>query len=690
MNYTGRMVDMKKKWGIGFFIILMLLFLVQGSSVQAAGTEMNLYAMYLGNDDKGDSVLLESKGEYLLMDLGVASHADAIIRQLQAVNAQKIDVYLSHLHLDHAGGGSGDFLAGLKKLANAGIQIETMYLPDRSLAPLSVDYATKYQHLEEFMKGKGNIRYLQVGDTLSVGDVTGKIIGPLNVDRLSPEMYRGLADSGDGESEAGPEYTYYENNCSLAAIFTCGDTRFFTAGDCLEDEAEFLVEKYGSTLKCDIMKLSHHGTGSGNTAALLEAVSPRYSFASNTGQTSVNPQTGKWKTNVAVENASRYGMCYLVGSQKKTLIYQVQNGAIRMYEGETCASGKFLTGWQQIIGADGKFRKTDVYYLDQNGKPLTGVQYIDGHYMYFGEGGCMEYGNYSADGTYQYWKSYGDRRRYFTYSSDRKYAYMTVGFREIGNTLYYFDKDGFKIEGSGKTERIKIGNNYYAVGKSGAITRKNWATIGSSKYYFDSNGVMKKNYKVKIGRNYYIFGSDGRMQRASAGKKIVTVAGKKYCVGISGALVIHNWATVGGSKYYFGKSGIMLTNYKAKIGNNYYYFGSNGKMVRASKGKKLVRSGKYTYCVGISGALVVRNWATVGNDKYYFGKTGNMQKNYRVRIGKSFYYFGRTGKMIRNQSVKIGKKRYYFGKNGAMYRDKNITISGKKYYCSNTGVMRPR
>lgn len=63
-----------------------------------------------------------------------------------------------------------------------------------------------------------------------------------------------------------------ENNCSLAVIFTCGNTRYFTAGDSYSDESDRLVSRYGTSLKCDIMKMNHHGIGSGNSVSLLEAV----------------------------------------------------------------------------------------------------------------------------------------------------------------------------------------------------------------------------------------------------------------------------------------------------------------------------------------------------------------------------------------------------------------------------------
>lgn len=519
-------------------------------TIEAAGSEMNIYAMYLKSSQKGDSVLMESKGEYLLIDIGTASHANAIISQLKSLNAKSVDIYFSHLHGDHVGGGDGNILEGIEKISASGIKINKLYMPDKELAPESKDYPQKYARFESFMKNVGEIVYLKVGDTLKVGDVSGKVIGPVNVNKMHPNDYKGKGDSEDAK------YTYYENNCSLVTIFTCGNTKYFTAGDCLIDEADFLVKKYGNSLNADIMKMSHHGTGSGNSESLLNAISPSYAFAPNTGtEAKIASDTKKWKTNVYRKNVIEHGMCYLVGNEKKTIIYQVKNDVIKMYRG-SISSGNMLKGWIKLAGADGQYRKIDMYYLNSNGVPLKGVQKIGGNYYNFGNGGCMEYGNYNSKGKYQGWKSYGKEKRYYTFSSDKQRAVMSVGFKKVGSSLYYFDKNGYKLEGKKKTELKKIGKYYYAVGKSGAISVNKWTTIGSSKYYFDKKGRMITNKKIKVKGNYYYFGKNGKMVR----NKKVKIGKYSYYFGKSGAMYKNRTVTIKGKKYYCQSDGRMKAN----------------------------------------------------------------------------------------------------------------------------------
>ena len=87
---------MRKK-GICFGLILALLLqFVFTTEVKASdNTELNIYALYLNSEKKGDSTLLESKGHYLLIDIGADNHAPAIIKQLQTLGVTHVDVMLA-------------------------------------------------------------------------------------------------------------------------------------------------------------------------------------------------------------------------------------------------------------------------------------------------------------------------------------------------------------------------------------------------------------------------------------------------------------------------------------------------------------------------------------------------------------------------------------------------------------------
>ncbi|MDD7641836.1 MAG: hypothetical protein PUK75_05070 [bacterium] len=503
---------------------------------RAAEKEMNIHALYLETNDKGESVLVESQGNYLLMDLGSYGNLDTIIRYLKKEGITQLDLYFSHLHLDHCGGGLvGNMVTcGVEKLTASGISIRTLYLPDPSLAPESSNYSEKYRRFREFMHNE-NIVYLKTGDEFTVGDAKVQIVGPVNTDRFHPSDFEDMTPSGDGDEES-VKYTYYENNCALVAKVSCGSVSYLSMSDVLEEEVAELVKENKALLKADILKLSHHGTGSGSTEELMAAVQPSYAFAQNTGLTGKSSATGKWLTNIARKRSVETGMCYLVANEKKNLIYEVKGDQIRLYENQIDAA-HMLKGWVRLTGGDGEFRCIDRYYFDDNGQPLTGVQKVDGHYFYFGKGGCMQYGNYSEAGVYQGWKSDDDEKRYFTFSPDKEYAYMAYGFTKIGKQTFYFDENGNKVDGNTRTILKKIGKYKYGIGKSGAVVINNWATIGKDKYYFDKKGRMVSSKIVKIKGASYYFGKDGKMLRSTGSKKKeITVKGVRYQVGISGAL----------------------------------------------------------------------------------------------------------------------------------------------------------
>ena len=60
-------------------------------------------------------------------------------------------------------------------------------------------------------QGTGRIVYLNVGDQVNVGDATGKVIGPVNTNEISPYAYTSITKEKE-------RFIRYENNCSLAVF----------------------------------------------------------------------------------------------------------------------------------------------------------------------------------------------------------------------------------------------------------------------------------------------------------------------------------------------------------------------------------------------------------------------------------------------------------------------------------------
>lgn len=600
------------------FSIFFTFFPTQNAYAGVNDTELNIYAMYLPGEEKGDSVLLESKEHYLVIDMGSSSHVTAIIKQLLAVGASDIDVMFSHLHKDHVGASSSNILAGLKQLEAANIHVNTLYLPDPSLAPYSLNNQRRYTRLQNYMISLPNskIVYLTVGNHVTVGDADGEIIGPLNTYSFVPQKY--AVTPGNTLTKSGASiYTYYENNCSLAAIFTCGTTRYFTAGDCMADEANYLLQKYGNNLHCDIMKLSHHGTGSGNTAEILAAIHPTYSFASNSKFTGLNDETNRWQTYGAATRATQYGMCYLPATQKKTMIYHIKNDEITLYKGTTVSSKNKVDKWISVYGEDGFNREFNMYYFE-DGAPLTGVQYINNHYFYFDETGRMGYGQYSHQtGNYLGWRTYDDGRRFYRLSENEKYAYMAKGFTDIKGEKYYFRANGLQMINDKNEVVFKhLGSNYYALTPESTFLYDEWydkvQTPSDSTdsdnttdetdeeenvdtYYFDQSGKMARNCIKEIDGYFYLFSKDGTLilPEEDVECQLVTFKNKTYAMYEDGSLSTDQMEKIDGAKYYFDAHGVMQKSTMVKIGKYNYYFGKSGRLVRD---RKIKWKGQKYYC----------------------------------------------------------------------------------------------
>lgn len=359
---------MKKNRIIIAFLLLFCLVFTNEGTVFAADTqdnEMTIYALYLGQNTKGDSTLITSKKEALLIDIGSPTQVTNVIKQCEKADIKKVDILFSHLHMDHMGGTDELPLGGVFQIINSGIEIRRIYVPSPSISPQSQMFDRRLSQLIQFCaKRKGcKLFFLNVGYQITVGDVVGTVIGPLHTGRLNRQEYIRKSD--------------YENNCSLAMIFSCGNTRFFTAGDCFKDSADELVDAYGPILNCDIMKLSHHGTGDGNTEELIDYISPLYSFTPNTGIGGINDETKKYYVYPANNYASKHGLCYQIGDEKKTLILQVKNDKISLYKGSTVSSKTKLTGWQSFYGGDGKKTKKRTYYINKDGVPFTGIAALE-------------------------------------------------------------------------------------------------------------------------------------------------------------------------------------------------------------------------------------------------------------------------------------------------------------------------
>lgn len=259
-----------------YISIILLLSLGVSVNAESIDTELNITNINCGV--QGDSVLLESKGNYLLMDTCLKADSN-LIKYLKDNEINTFDIYVSHYHNDH-------FQDVSTIIQDEYFNIGKVYLPNTAYIESNVTneimeaHEATYTYMNNYLNrinamvnvingAEIPITYLWKDDSFRLGDATIDIVGPVaNLD---------ISDF----FEVGA--THYINNNSLVAIVKVGNTKYFTAGDIEKEEEEALIAS-NIDISAEIMKLSHHAGYTSNTPQFLRKVNPKYSIATINGK----------------------------------------------------------------------------------------------------------------------------------------------------------------------------------------------------------------------------------------------------------------------------------------------------------------------------------------------------------------------------------------------------------------------
>lgn len=242
--------------GIILFVILLMLLPNQqaeapdslGPTATSSDTEINKnlvqaegeVKVHIINIGQGDSILIQSKQDNVLIDGGNKGKGDDVLAYLQKNNVQKLTAVIStHPDADHIGG-----LAEIIR----GIPVESVYAP-------------RVTHTTEAYK-----QFL-----LSVKEQSLKIKVAKNGVQI-PTKTVGLALDFIGPTK---EYSTSDlNNWSAVLKMTHGMKKFLFTGD-----AEVAAEKNMLALNLlepiDVLKVSHHGAAEASTKDYLQQLQPK-------------------------------------------------------------------------------------------------------------------------------------------------------------------------------------------------------------------------------------------------------------------------------------------------------------------------------------------------------------------------------------------------------------------------------
>lgn len=183
---------------------------------------------------KGDAVLVMAGGRNYLIDAGPKGAWDRVAAALAFFGVRRLDgVLLTHADKDHSG--------GLRELAESGIEVAVwyasgLYNPDRDGTGHPAEDAAR-------RRGQRPV-YLSAGD--AVGPFT--VLGPLTRDKD-------------------------DDNNSLVLMLETSAGRALLTGDMKFDEEEEILAS-GRSLRCDLIKIAHHGGSDATSERLIDEAGP--------------------------------------------------------------------------------------------------------------------------------------------------------------------------------------------------------------------------------------------------------------------------------------------------------------------------------------------------------------------------------------------------------------------------------
>ncbi len=209
---------------------------------EAAGGEQTDLRVHFIDVGQGDSILVQSGEQAMLVDGGTNESGEQVVDYLQSQGVKRLDYLVgTHPHEDHIG--------GLDNVIRS-FQIGTVIMPE------AVHTTRTYEDVLDALLEKGlSVTVPVPGTAYELGTASFTILAPGHA--VMEEAAR------DGNL----------NNMSVGLRLVCKDTAFVLCGDAEAPSEEAMVES-GLPLHADVLKLGHHGSSTSSCPSFLEAVSP--------------------------------------------------------------------------------------------------------------------------------------------------------------------------------------------------------------------------------------------------------------------------------------------------------------------------------------------------------------------------------------------------------------------------------
>ena len=232
-------------------LLLAALFLLPCAAVQAQPLRVEFFDI-----GKADAILITTPaGEHILIDAGTNKDGKRLAERFEADGIDTLDaLIITHFDKDHIGGADR-----ILKTLDVAQVVMPQYPKD----------GKQYEQFHKALQAKTGTREIR----LSAGEQTALA--------LSDDL--ALTVTAAHETDYGPDE---ENDFSLAIRLRYGQTRFLFPGDA-EDARQRELLREGD-VRCNVLKMPHHGRYHDASAAFLQEASPDIAFISDSEEEPAN------------------------------------------------------------------------------------------------------------------------------------------------------------------------------------------------------------------------------------------------------------------------------------------------------------------------------------------------------------------------------------------------------------------
>ena len=193
---------------------------------------------------QGDSIFIDTKNRDVLIDGGSATASQTVIDYLDYLNITYIHLVIAtHMHEDHIG--------GLVPILNSTITIDEILVNNQTHTSNTYN---KFITLAQ----THNLTVAQRGQTFILTETANLTI----VNPVQPPEF------GD------------QNDNSIVTKLQVANTSFLFMGDAEEPAEQSMLVSSVVSIKCDVLKVGHHGSYTATSQAFLDIASPTYAIIS--------------------------------------------------------------------------------------------------------------------------------------------------------------------------------------------------------------------------------------------------------------------------------------------------------------------------------------------------------------------------------------------------------------------------